>query len=94
MVLNLDSGSTGYEPYIVKDNVATLLRDIFPGTGSSGPLNYTCFNGKVYFVANNGTDGRELWVTDGAAALFPDRWDDLATDCHELITAGIYMLCI
>lgn len=52
-----------------------LLKDINPGTGnSSKPENQyltneswplTVFDGKLYFAANNGSKGFELWVTDG-----------------------------
>src|SRR5690554_7736717 len=34
-------------------------------TGGSNPNYFTELNGKLYFQANNGTDGMELWVTDG-----------------------------
>lgn len=73
----MDNGSTGYEPYIVKDNVATLLKDIAPGAGSSwaypyfGPYGSGYQSGtcdKLWFVANDGTSGFELWTTDGTAS--------------------------
>jgi ELWxxDGT repeat protein len=52
-----------------------LLKDINPGAGNnSKPENQyltneswplTVFDGKLYFAANNGSKGLELWVTDG-----------------------------
>lgn len=33
--------------------------------GNSDPQYYTIFNGEVYFRANNGINGAELWKTDG-----------------------------
>jgi ELWxxDGT repeat protein len=66
----------------VSDGTATgtqLLKDINPtaGTGSN-PLffknfygegnNDVLYNGKVFFLANNGTTGNELWITDGTSA--------------------------
>ena len=46
-----------------------LLKDINPGTGSSispnSPVSYFVQNGKLYFTADNGVNGTELWVTDG-----------------------------
>jgi len=35
---------------------------------SSNPWNLTNVNGKLYFTANDGTDGTELWTSDGTAA--------------------------
>jgi len=52
--------------------------DIYPGTSgsdygystyfSSYAEDFTTLGNHVVFVANNGTDGRELWITDGTAA--------------------------
>lgn len=44
--------------------VPTLVKDINP-TGNSGAGLFTCFNGTVYFSANDGVNGVELWKTDG-----------------------------
>ncbi len=46
---------------------AVLVRDILPG-GSSGPTELTRVGDRVYFTAvgDDGTIGRELWVTDGS----------------------------
>jgi ELWxxDGT repeat protein len=61
-----------------------LLKDIFPGSNdlngniypnNSSIGNFQEFNNKLYFVANNGTNGFELWVTDGTTKgtqLFKD----------------------
>ena len=50
----------------------TLLKDINPGTNSSvNPIydpHFTILNDKMYFVANDGVHGYELWSTDGTAA--------------------------
>lgn len=42
-----------------------LLADIKPGADSSEPQALTRSGDQVFFVANDGTHGRELWVTDG-----------------------------
>ena len=49
-----------------------LVKDIYPGSNeygpnSSSPQNLTAVNGVLYFVADDGTHGRELWKSDGTA---------------------------
>lgn len=39
--------------------------DIRPGTANSNPTEMTAWNGEVVFAANNGTQGAELWRSDG-----------------------------
>jgi ELWxxDGT repeat protein len=46
-----------------------MVKDINPTPGfSGGASQLTLFNGIVVFVADNGSDGQELWRTDGTAA--------------------------
>ena len=60
----------GYELWISDgtESGTSLLKDIFPGTESSLPVNFTAvkFSGVdgVYFTAVD-SDGRELWKSDG-----------------------------
>ena len=44
---------------------ATLVKDINLGNNSSNPSSKVEFNGFVYFIANDGLNGSELWRTDG-----------------------------
>ena len=50
----------------------TMLKDIYPGTNPSIDQqfdpHFTVFNNKLFFVANDGTNGFELWSTDGTTA--------------------------
>ncbi len=46
----------------------TQVKDIYSGSGnSSNPTNFFEYNGVLYFRANNGTNGVELWKSDGTA---------------------------
>ncbi len=50
--------------------VVFLVKDIFPGSDSSFSDDsfFTNVNGTLFFVANDGTTGRELWKSNGTAA--------------------------
>ncbi|MBU3010852.1 T9SS type A sorting domain-containing protein [Polaribacter vadi] len=43
----------------------SLIKDINKGTNHGLPEYLTLFNNKIYFVANDGMNGTELWETDG-----------------------------
>jgi ELWxxDGT repeat protein len=60
------NAQVGDELYVTDGTTAGtyLFKDIRPN-GSSNPQNLHVFNGYLYFQANNGTDGEELWRTDG-----------------------------
>jgi ELWxxDGT repeat protein len=45
-----------------------MVKDINPGSASSSPQNLTFVGNTLYFSANNGSNGRELWKSDGTAA--------------------------
>jgi ELWxxDGT repeat protein len=46
-------------------NTPTLVSDIYPGTSSSSPRNFTVFNNKLHFSATDGLSGEEFWSYDG-----------------------------
>lgn len=70
--LNVD---LGFELWVSngESNNAKMLKDIYPGErGSKGTSNaksmpeiFIEFNNKLFFIANDGTNGEELWTTDG-----------------------------
>lgn len=75
------NGINGTEIWSTDGTVAgtTMLKDIYPGANSSILQQFdphlTVFNNKLFFVANDGVTGFELWSTDGTAAgtnLFKD----------------------
>lgn len=46
----------------------TLVKDIKPGTGGSFAYSISeVVNDKCYFVADDGKNGDELWITDGTS---------------------------
>ena len=53
-------------------NAAVLVKDIFAGTDSSmidaNPAWLTAVGSTLYFVADDGINGREIWKSDGTAA--------------------------
>ncbi|WP_395076819.1 ELWxxDGT repeat protein [Flavobacterium sp.] len=70
------------------DAGTVMVKDInLSGSGSSygsAPLNLTNINGTLFFTANNGINGRELWKSDGTEAgtvmikdLNPSHTDDI-----------------
>ncbi len=59
---------SGYEVVKFTDDVIGLLADATTSPFSSNPENFFISGNKVYFMASNNKDGRELWETDGSAS--------------------------
>lgn len=69
MVFTAERKGYGRELFVRTGTGQTrLLKDIRPGAASSSPSQLTAGGGHVYFVANNGTHGPELWRTNGTTA--------------------------
>ncbi len=49
-------------------SAAELVKDIRPGLSSSGITGLTVVGKTLYFQANDGTNGPELWKSDGTSA--------------------------
>ncbi|WP_428307354.1 ELWxxDGT repeat protein [Lacipirellula sp.] len=69
-----NDGAHGVELWRTNGRTAgtSLVKDIRPGSlsafSTNSVLKFANVNGKLYFPANNGSNGVELWVSDGTAA--------------------------
>lgn len=61
---------TGEELWVTDgtDTGTKLVKDIRIGSSGSDPRDFTPYNGKLYFSANQSLPNTELWVTDGTGA--------------------------
>lgn len=69
----------------------SMLKDICPGSFSSGPQGYTYLNGNLYFIANDSIHGYELWRTDGTpigTILVKDIRPGAAHSCLSQVSFG------
>jgi ELWxxDGT repeat protein len=57
--------SSGNELWRTDGTTTQLVKDILPGISSSVPTGFFATGNRVYFTANDGFHGTELWVTDG-----------------------------
>jgi ELWxxDGT repeat protein len=55
----------GMELRALKGGKITCVRDIAPDTASSHPDELVVLGNHLYFLANDGIHGKELWVTEG-----------------------------
>ena len=82
----MTDGSTSGDTVVV-----SLVKDINPTVGST-PSNFTHVSGTLYFTADDGTKGEELWKSDGTAGgttLVKDINPDGASSSPDnLIRAG------
>ena len=65
-----DDGVHG--PELWKSNGAAggtaLVKNIYPATAGSNPIDLVAGTTNLYFLANDGVDGQQLWTTTGAGA--------------------------
>lgn len=57
------TSASGYELWTATSAAATMIKDIVPGTGSSYPY-WLVYTGTIFFSADGGTTGNELWRSD------------------------------
>ncbi len=69
-----------------------LVKDIRPGSSSSSPFSLTAVGNTLFFNANDGVNGPELWKSDGTAAgtvLVKDiRTGSFGSDPRNLTAVG------
>jgi ELWxxDGT repeat protein len=58
------SPGQGSELWRTDGSVTESVANIYPDNGGSGPSAFVATSDKVYFTADDGTHGRELWVTN------------------------------
>ena len=85
-------GSTGIEVWRTDGTAAgtALVADIVPGTGDSRPLDFVAADAGVYFTADDGVHGRELWFADalGAQLVADLRNGPEGSDPQDLVIAS------
>jgi ELWxxDGT repeat protein len=50
---------------LVTPSNSGVLKEIYPGNVSSSPTEFKVLGANIFFAADDGTNGRELWKTDG-----------------------------
>ncbi len=71
MYFSCDLGDGAGEEVCKSDGTTagtTRISNISAGAGDSSPDSFVAFNGEMYFTANDGVNGREIWKTNGSSA--------------------------
>jgi len=77
------------EPYITDGTTVgtTIIKNIKPGADGSSPNGYFLYMDKIYFSADDGTHGNELWSTNGT-----DTGTQLVMDINPGAASAFYSL--
>ena len=81
-VLNLMASASGNP---------SMLKDINSGPADGNPAGFTVFKDTLYFTADDGVKGSELWKSDGTdtgTMLFKDINPGPAAGCNTVSTQG------
>jgi ELWxxDGT repeat protein len=72
------------------DSGTKVLKDIREGQASSMPSNLVALKTRVYFIADDGVNGKEVWVIDGneTKLFFETRTGSESSDPGELTVVG------
>ncbi len=69
---------------LLNSGAQALVKDIYIGSGSSNPTGFCRLDSLIFFIANDGVHGNELWVTDGSDAktsMVKDIFPGIADGC-------------
>jgi ELWxxDGT repeat protein len=66
--LTVFTEESGEELWVSAGGVTEPLADLRPGPAGSGPAHLRVVDGRLYFAADDGSSGQELWGSDGTAA--------------------------
>ena len=86
----------GVEPWMTTNGAPAQVANINP-TGSSNPAGFTKLGSYVYFNADNGTDGYELWKSNGTGATMAANIDETpgqGSNPTELFSAAAFDLLL
>jgi len=61
MFFSADDSTHGTELFASNASGTTIVKDINP-SGGSGPDQLTNINGTLFFSADDGVNGRQLWI--------------------------------
>ncbi len=78
----------GNEPYHSNGTLATTLivADVFPGNGNANPAGFKVSGNNIFFQAQDGVHGNELWVV--STSLFGDTVPPVITGCPTNIVVN------
>jgi ELWxxDGT repeat protein len=76
-----------FELYNYNGSFIRKVKDIYPGSTASNPRNFFVHKDQLYFTADNGTNGREIWISDGTSAGTKLYWDLLLNTPDNVITS-------
>lgn len=68
VIVPITNPQVGMEIANVTATGKTVIKDINPGPAGSDAQMFQVFKNKLFFVANDGTNGPEVWSTDGTEA--------------------------
>jgi large repetitive protein len=82
----------GLEPWFSDGTTTARLADLNPGSGDSAPQNFTVAGKTLFFAADDGVRGCELWRSNGTSAgtvRVADIWPGpMGSTPAELVPAG------